>query len=130
MLTFLVGKESKLPEVWNGPDVLGSLLPISLSLSVSALLIDAAFVLSKLRVVAARNRLSEIAVNRAAAREDERIEHPELKGLFHLSGEELALPPFKLLVAGLWPLLALYLVTPLAIWLFVPAKFLNMLACG
>lgn len=120
MLTFFIGKESKLAEVVSSSDVLQSLLPISISLSLCALLIDAAFVLSKLRVVVAHNRLSDLAVKRSAGHKLHESEQDELTELLHLSGDALTLPPPKLLIAGLWPLLALYLVTPLAIWLVVP----------
>lgn len=120
MLAFFVGKESKLVEVLSSSEVLRSLFPISLSLSLCAFLVDLAFVLSKLRVVAARNRLSDIAVERAAGHKLHESEQVELTNLLHLSGEAFTLPPHKLLIAGLWPILALYLVTPLAIRLVVP----------
>lgn len=120
MLAFFVGKESKLTEVLNSADLLHGLLPIAVSLSVCAFLVDVAFVLSKLRVVAARNRLSDIAMSRAAGHELRESEIEELATLLHLSGEALTIPPFALLVSGLWPLFALYFVTPIAIRLIIP----------
>jgi len=120
MLTFFVGKEAGVSAVLGNSSTFGSLLRISLSLSVCAFLIDVAFVLSKLRVVATRNRLSDIAIQRAGGHKLQGREQAELADLLHLSGEALKLPPVALLVAGLWPLLVLYPVTPLAIWLAFP----------
>jgi hypothetical protein len=120
MLAFFVGKESNLVEFMSSSEVLRSLFPISLSLSLCAFVVDLAFVLSKLRVVAARNHLSDLAVKRAAGHKLHESEQDEFTKLLHLSGEALTLPPLELLIAGLWPLLPLYLVTPIAIRLVVP----------
>jgi hypothetical protein len=119
MLALLVGKESKLVELLGPEGLLHSLFPISAGLSVCALLIDAAFLLAKLRVVAARDRLSDLAASRANGRQLTESERSELVQLLHLSGEAFTMPPLMLVLGGIWSLLGIYLFTPLAMILLI-----------
>lgn len=119
MLAFLVGKESKVVEVLGSSSVVQSLFPISLGLSVCALFVDLAFLLAKLRVVAARNRLSDLAAIRARSGQLTKEESEELLTVLHISGEALTLPPGQLLLSAIWSLLLVYFVTPVSIYLLV-----------
>lgn len=121
MLAFLLGSESRLAEALAPAGALEALFPMSLGLSMCALLIDCSFLLAKLRVVAARDRLSDLAALRAReARPLTDDETRELLRLLHLSGEQPGLPPYPLLLGGLWPLPGIYLFTPVAVYALIP----------
>ena len=119
MLAFLVGKESKVVEVLGSSNVIRTLFPISFGLSVCALCVDLAFLLSKLRMVEARNRLSDLTAKKARGAQLTQEEGEELLTVLHVSGEACTLPPAGLLLGAVWSMLLVYLVTPIAIYLLV-----------
>ena len=118
MLGLLVGKESQLVGFVGAEGLLHSLSPITLGVSVCAMLIDLAFVVAKLRVVAARDRLSDLTANRARDRHLTDEQYTELLELLHLSGEHFTMPPLGLVIGGIWPLL-IYLFAPAVMYLFI-----------
>jgi len=79
---------------------------------------DIAFLLAKLRVVQARNDLSDLAFDLATKQSEGKKLNGKLKPLLHLSGEALTLPGFKLLVSRMWPIVLLYITTPVTIATF------------
>ena len=112
-LVLLVGKESQALQKLLGPaGVLSSLVPLACALSVAILLIDLSFLFGKLRVVHARNQLSDIALRRTASKSLSLTDTTALEGLLHMAGEGLSLPPVRLLAAGTWPLIAIYASMP------------------
>lgn len=111
-LTILAGKESKLPEVMGTGTTLIALLYLATDISFCALFIDLGFLLSKLRVVEARDRLSDLALNLALGQALTDQEKDELCKLFRLSGEAPTLPPWSLVANGTWSIAFLYFATP------------------
>jgi len=115
VLTIVAGKESKLPEVIGSGTTLEVLSYLAGGISVCALLIDLGFVLAKLRVVEARDRLSDLALILAHGRALTGQEIDELYGLLHLSGEIPTWPSWPLVANGTWSILLLYSATPVSL---------------
>jgi hypothetical protein len=89
------------------------LLLTATSFSLCAFVIDFGFLVSKLRVVEARNDLSDLALGRA--KEREKAELGQLEELLHLSGEAPGFPRLELLLTGAWPIFSislLFVTTP------------------
>jgi hypothetical protein len=111
-LTILAGKESILPEAIGTGTTLIALFYLATGISVCALFIDLGFLLSKLRVIEARDRLSDLALNLAFGHALSDQEKDELRKLLHLSGAAPTLPSWSLIVNGTWTIVFLYPATP------------------
>ena len=111
VVTILVGKEAVLA---GSPTVtpLPTLRAVAWGIGISALIVDLNFLLGKLRVVKARNRLSDIALKLATKQVDRSKVEDEIGVLLHFSGEEPTCPPLPMILnAGAFALF-LYLGTP------------------
>jgi len=116
LISLLTGTESKMIGALGSGPLLARLFWISLGISFCAFIIDMAFLLSKLRVVAARNRLGELALVMANGPGLDAEQMKELPVLLHLAGEEARLPPVRLLLGGAWSLPFLYATTPAVLY--------------
>jgi hypothetical protein len=111
-ITLFGANESKLPAIIGIDATTDTLFYLTVGVSLCALLIDFGFVLSKVRVVDARNKLSDHALKLATGKEVSRTEADRLQKLLHLSGEAATWPPWPLLANGTWVMLVLYSITP------------------
>lgn len=119
LLTVLSGKDFELQDVLGDVAKIEVLFYTAISFSLCAFFIDLGFLLSKLRVVEARNDLSDIAIALASSGSTTEKVKERLKALLHLSGEAPSVPPFKVLLNGTWPIILLYVTTPLTIAIFL-----------
>jgi uncharacterized membrane protein (DUF485 family) len=115
LLTVLTGKEVQLKRILGGAAEVPIFALMAWGISLSALLIDISFILAKVRVVEARNRLSDLALDIARGKKDRTEGAHEMQELLHLSGEMPTLPKWSLLLNATWAILILYLVSPLVI---------------
>jgi len=90
----------------------------AISFSLCAFFIDLGFLLSKLRVVETRNELSDLALDLTSPEGTGGKVSVRLKTLLHLSGETATFPNFKVTLNGAWPIILLYVTTPVAIAIF------------
>jgi|ERR1043165_751606 hypothetical protein len=113
-LTILSGKDSLLKGVASDPMILYILMSAAFGISISALLIDISFLLAKLRVVEARDRLSDLALNLAMGKDRSHVAK-EIGSLLHLSGESTKRPKWSLILNATWSILLLYIIIPLVV---------------
>jgi len=118
LLTILSGKEFELSDLIGTLDKIEVLFYTAIGFSLCALSIDMGFLVAKLRVVQARNTLSELALDLAATRPRTATNISKLKPLLHLSGEAPIGPKLNLFLNAVWPIVLLYLTTPLMISVF------------
>jgi hypothetical protein len=114
----LSGKDFELQDVLGDIAKVEVLFYTAISFSLCAFFIDLGFLLSKLRVVEARNELSDLAFALASSENASEKVLGRLSTLLHLSGESPALPDLKVLLNGTWPIILLYVTTPLTIAIF------------
>ena len=118
ILTVLSGKEFDLKDLIGSTPKVEILFYTAISFSLCAFFVDLGFLLSKLRVVQARNDLSDLALQVATRQTQAADAAGKLKRLLHLSGESPGLPGFRALVTGTWPIVLLYITTPLTLAIF------------
>jgi hypothetical protein len=118
LLTILSGKEFQLTDLIGNLPKIDILLYTAISFSLCAFFIDLGFLLSKLRVVQDRNDLSDLALDLALKKTQSEKVKGSLRILLQLSGEAPVGPGLKLFLNGVWPIIFLYLTTPLMIALF------------
>ena len=95
------------------------LLIVVAVLSVSIVLVDWSFLISKIKVVVARNRLSDLALRKASGEQLTAAEISEISRLIHISGEDPGLPSTGQVVSQAWPLVIIYLAPLFALYLIV-----------
>ena len=123
VLTMLGGGD-KIPWSTIGISVLSVLPLVVWGISLSAFLVDTSFILSKLRVVEARDKLSDLALKLATMKprtnsEDSSAAESAVadaaRELLHISGEAPRQVARRVLLNATWSTLVLYLANPLAI---------------
>lgn len=116
LLTVLAGKDFQLAGVIGTSTAIGTAFWMSVGLSVCALLIDVRFLGSKLLVIDARDRLTDVALAVATRRLARDVAADQAASLLHLSGEKpLVWKKWKLLLNLNWPILTMYGVTPVVV---------------
>jgi hypothetical protein len=115
LLTILAGRDFQLAGAIGMNTAIGTAFWMAVGMSTCGLLIDLRFLASKLMVIEARDRLSDLALDIATRQKDKEQAHRELRGLLQLSGEKLPGPIWEVLLLLNWPILSLYLVTPVVI---------------
>jgi hypothetical protein len=114
-LTVLSGKDFQLKGITGETVVLAILIWVALGISLSAFLIDVSFLLAKLRVVEARDTLSDVALNLATGKVERSQVGNEVGDLLHLSGESAKWPKWSLIWNAMWSILLLYTIGPLVV---------------
>ena len=122
-ITILGGRESQIAGTLGIKATIDALVYLTVGMSFCAFFVDLGFLLSKLRVVDARNRLSDHAVKLATGEEMTGDEGDELRKLLHLSGEAPTLPPWGLVANGTWTIAFLYATTPTL--LFILSRYVK-----
>jgi hypothetical protein len=119
LLTVLSGKDFNMQNVLGSVDKVEVLLYTAISFSLCALIMDLGFLFSKLRVVESRNELSDLAFELASPDGTGEKIPERLKTLLQLSGEKAVIPNFNMILNGIWPIILLYVTTPLALAIFL-----------
>lgn len=115
VLTILSGKDFQVQAITGETMVPPIFAVVAWGISLSAFLIDINFLLAKLRVVEARNQLSDIALSLATGKGDRSQVVDKLGKLLHLSGESGTLPKQTLIWSAAWSMLLLYFISPIVI---------------
>jgi len=116
LLTVLAGKDFQLTGFIGTTTAIGTAFWLSVGMSACALLIDLRFLGSKLLVIDARDRLTDVALAVATGRLARHVAADQAANLLHLSGEKpLVWKKWKFLLNLNWPILTMYGVTPVVV---------------
>ncbi len=115
LVTVLAGKDFQLACVGGQAAGPVAMTLVAWGVSASAFLVDLGFLLAKLRVVAARNRLADLALALAVGQAGPSCVPDEVRELLHISGEAPTWPGWEPLWNAAWALVPLYAIAPVTV---------------